>query len=286
MNLVSLYLRPILFSGLLLLSFVGQAEASTPVHIPRATKITLMDPDTEQTYPIYIKLPRSYKSSNDKVYPVVYMMDAPYAFQIVSGATRFPMNTNKMDEAILVGIGYARGMGGQSSRIRDFTPLKSSLWRKETGRAAKHLAFIESQVINYMEKHYRVDPNNRTFMGNSLGGLLGGYILLTKPELFHNYVLGSPSFWFHNGYIFKLEHELAAKRQTVKARVFIGIGERETAKLDGKYDMVQDAQAFTKRLESWQPTGLQVKLMVFPEANHETAFPMTAIQGLHWLYGR
>jgi len=244
-----------------------------------------MDPTSKRTYPLFIKLPKSYQKENDKKYPVIYLTDAWYAFQIVSGATRYPMNSNTMTEAIIVGISYSKGSKGDSSRVRDYTPTVDHSWKKQTGNAHQHMEFIENSVFKYMEKNYRVDSTNNTFIGNSLGGLFGSYILLTKPQLFKNYILGSPSYWFDNNFIFGLEEKIAKEKNKITANVFISIGERETKALDSRFDMVKDAEVFYEKILAWQQVDVKAKLLIIPEANHQTAFPTTAIQGLQWVFG-
>jgi predicted alpha/beta superfamily hydrolase len=209
--------------------------------IPRSNVIEITDPKSQRVYPLFIKLPKSYNKNDNKTYPVIYLTDAYYAFQIVSGVTRYPMNIKKMKEAIIVGISYSKGSKRDNSRVRDYTPSIDKSWKQQTGGAQQHMEFIEGSVIKHMDKNYRTDPNDRTFVGNSLGGLFGTYILLTKPSLFKNYILGSPSYWFDNKFIFRLEKTVKAKNIT--ANVFISIGERESKALESHYDMVKDAKA-------------------------------------------
>jgi len=167
---------------LLLSSFSSFSNSivSSPVNIPRSSVVEIKDLATNLTYPLFIKLPKSYKKQKNKRYPVIYLTDALYAFQIVSGATRFPMNFNSMEEAIIVGISYAKGSKGSSSRVRDYTPTFNEQWKNKTGDAKQHALFIENTVFNYIDTNYRTDIANRTFIGNSLGGLFGTYILLNK----------------------------------------------------------------------------------------------------------
>jgi predicted alpha/beta superfamily hydrolase len=252
--------------------------------IPRSNVIEITDPKSQRVYPLFIKLPKSYNKNDNKTYPVIYLTDAYYAFQIVSGVTRYPMNIKKMKEAIIVGISYSKGSKRDNSRVRDYTPSIDKSWKQQTGGAQQHMEFIEGSVIKHMDKNYRTDPNDRTFVGNSLGGLFGTYILLTKPSLFKNYILGSPSYWFDNKFIFRLEKTVKAKNIT--ANVFISIGERESKALESHYDMVKDAKAFYEKMLNWQQPQLKVKIVVIAEANHQTAFPTTAIQGLYWIYSK
>jgi predicted alpha/beta superfamily hydrolase len=252
--------------------------------IPRSNVIEITDPKSQRVYPLFIKLPKSYNKNDNKTYPVIYLTDAYYAFQIVSGVTRYPMNIKKMKEAIIVGISYSKGSKRDNSRVRDYTPSIDKSWKQQTGGAQKHMEFIEGSVIKHMDKNYRTDPNDRTFVGNSLGGLFGTYILLTKPSLFKNYILGSPSYWFDNKFIFRLEKTVKVKNIT--ANVFISIGERESKALESHYDMVKYAKAFYEKMLNWQQPQLKVKIVVIAEANHQTAFPTTAIQGLYWIYSK
>jgi len=263
---------------------VSIASETRSFQIPRSEIVEIKDPKNQRIYPLFIKLPKSYAKNDTKKYPVIYLTDAWYTFQIVSGATRYPMNSGKMKEAIIVGISYAKGSKRDSSRVRDYTPSIDKRWQQQTGGAQQHMEFIEGSVIKYMDTNYRTDSNDRTFIGNSLGGLFGTYILLTKPTLFHNYILGSPSYWFDNKIIFKLEEQSKNRLPAMNANVFISIGERESKALESSYEMVKDARAFYEKILAWQQINLKAKIIIIPEANHQTAFPTTAIQGLHWIY--
>ncbi|MGE6569293.1 alpha/beta hydrolase [Shewanella vesiculosa] len=258
------------------------------VNIPRTRQFVLEDGDRH--YQVMIKLPKDYRHNSTHRYPVVYMTDSMYSLQVVSGATRFPMNTNMMQQAILVAIGYQRPSKGSASRIRDYTPSHDASWKLPTGEAKRHVAFISQVVMPFIEKNYRVDTQQNTFVGNSLGGLLGAYILLEQPKLFAYYVLGSPSLWFDNKQLLQQFAQRFQQTSAISAKVFIGIGELEKPPYthDG-HQMVTDARAFFKLLQSHpsaQAGTLQLKFLLIPEADHSMAFPTTAIHGLSWLFKR
>lgn len=257
-----------------------KAQNISPFEIPRSSVIEIKDPLSDRVYPIFIKLPVSYKRDNEKSYPVIYLTDAWYSFQIVSGATRFPMNSGKMQEAIIVGISYSKGSKGASSRIRDYTHKKDNSWKLQTGKALEHANFIENSIFPYIKSHYRVN-HSRTYVGNSLGGLFGAYIFLTKPDMFNNYILGSPSVWFNDNDILKIK----SKRNLAAHKVFIAVGANETIELDSpRHDMVSGAKKLKSKLSGAQFPNVKVELLTVEGANHETAFPTTAIQGLYWLF--
>lgn len=266
-------------------SFASEkAAAEQRFTIPGSSVFELKDPNTERTYPIFVKLPRTYlradANSRDKQYPVIYMTDAMYAFQVISGATRLPMNMGRMEEVILVGISYATSEGGVASRVRNYTPTRDKSWKLETGKADEHIDFMANILIPHIENNYRAMQNNRTFVGNSLGGLLGGYMLLSQPDVFDNYVIGSPSVWFNDDFLLTLPTD---KLDLTKKRVFIGVGELETKEFKEQQEMVLGATALYEKLQPHIPSA-NLTLKVVSGADHATAFPTVATQGLYWLH--
>lgn len=258
----------------------AQAQEPKAFEIPRSKVLEVEDPRSKRVYPLFIKLPRSYYRNKKKSFPVIYLTDALYSFQIVSGATRFPMNSGKMQEAIIVGISYSKGSRGSSSRIRDFTHAEDQSWEYQTGKAKEHMHFIEKSVFPFIEKNYRVNQS-RTFVGNSLGGLFGAYILFTNPGMFNNYVLGSPSVWYKDNNILGIKSDINLNPH----KVFIAVGARETPEHDSpKHDMVKGARELKAKISAQLFPNTVVKFLTIQEANHETAFPTTAIQGLYWMF--
>ncbi|TVP15043.1 alpha/beta hydrolase [Shewanella sp. KCT] len=265
---------------------LNSTSQAPKVEIPRTAVFELTDPVSKRIYPLWVKLPRSYQADSTRHYPVVYVSDAPYAFQIVSGMTRFPMNSGKMREAIIVGLSYAKGDKGPQSRVRDYTPFNDSSWKLATGGASRYADYLETQVLPFMAEHYRVDDKERIFVGNSLGGLLGAYLLLEKPNLFDNYVLGSPSVWFNGEQLLSLTAKPRADDKQAR-RVFLAVGALETpAKAGMQHDMVAGADKLGRHIRRQLGDNLVLETIIIAGARHETAFPTTASQGLYWLLAR
>ena len=270
------------FFVFLICSLFSFAVFGEPYDIPRSNVVTLVEKPTSRVYPLYIQIPRSYHSQKEKRYPVIYITDAPYAFPIAAGATRFPMNSGAMEEAIIVGVSYSRGSRGASSRIRDFTTSKAASWEFETGNAEGHAKFFRDEVFPYIEKNYRVDAEKRVYIGNSLGGLFGAYILMKHPDMFNDYILGSPSVWFNNDDILSIKPRKPANH----TRVFLAVGGLEKPEFGEREDMVSGAEKLADKLSSQSDDNLTVKFKIIDEARHSTAFPTTLIQGLDWIYGK
>lgn len=275
----------LLICTLVYLSTFLTASAEDVFEIPRSLIVPIKDTGTGRFYELFIKMPNNY--SKDKVYPVVYMTDGMYVFQTVSGATRFPINFGRMENAMLVGISWEKKFPAGLSRQRDYTPTTDRTWKDPTGQAKQHLDFIRNDVIKYVEATYSVDPNHRTYVGNSLGGLFGAYVLFTKPDTFKNYILGSPSFWFDNEVIFSLEKDFFETSQKLNANVYIAVGEYETPEFsDIRHNMVEQATRFHTQINSRGYLGMKTKFDIIPSANHSIAFPTSAIHGLWWLLSK
>lgn len=169
---------------------------------------------------INIYLPASYHQDSLKNYPVVYLLDGSKDedFIHVSGIVQFCSFSwiEIIEESIVVGIGNV-------DRKRDFTyPSTLEIDRKEfptSGKSATFIDFIQKELQETISKKYRT-TNQKTLIGQSLGGLLATEILFNHPELFDNYIIVSPSLWWDNEIILK---QKLAKSLTGKA-VYIGVG--------------------------------------------------------------
>jgi predicted alpha/beta superfamily hydrolase len=272
-------MKSFLFLALLLVC--SKLNATTPYELPRSSVIELAEKSSGRVYPLFIQLPPSYAANSDQTYPVIYLTDANYSFPIVSGAMRFPMNNGVMQHAIIVAESDEKGSTGSNSRIRDFTPTAAKAWKQETGNAKGHMAFLRDTVMPFIESSYRASKTDRTFVGNSLGGLFGAYVLLTEPDLFSNYILGSPSVWFDDRAILNTSF---SKPQT-KIKVYLSVGEYETPAFGEGQDMVAGAVQLRDKIAAYRSEYIEINFSIISGASHATAFPTTAIQGLDWVYG-
>ena len=155
----------------------------------------------ERTLNVY--LPASYGLDSLKSYPVIYLLDGSRDedFIHVSGIVQFGSFSwiNMLPESIVVGIGNV-------DRKRDFTyPSKNKLDQTEfpsSGGSAAFIDFLGTELQPFIEDHFRTTAS-RTVIGQSLGGLLLTEILFTKPELYDNYIIVSPSLWWDDERLLK-----------------------------------------------------------------------------------
>jgi predicted alpha/beta superfamily hydrolase len=267
---------------------IGYTLPDTRVHpLPNAA--------TGRKYEVWVDLPPSY-FENDKPYPVVFTTDADYGFPLIrSLRRRIGAKGRNVEDFVLVGLSYGVGEASMPSKRRDYTPSDpfargavgaGTYDRASTyGQADAYRDYIERDVFPLIAREYRVDMRRKVYIGHSLGGLFGSYVLLTKPAMFSHYVLGSPSLWFDRRMIFDLEKRYASTQRDLPARVLLSIGAYETTGDDPRHlkaDMVGDMHRFERALESHGYPGLRVDSEVLADEDHLTVLPRTITHGLLW----
>lgn len=246
------------------------------------------DPISGRQYEVFVSLPASYEARPGRRYPVLYVTDADYAFPIIRQiARRVNLQGPVLEEFILVGLSYARGDGGAVSRNRDYTPTPNgprSASSAVHGQGTAYQTYIKTQVLPFIERRFRADPGRRVLLGHSYGALLGAQVLFTDPGLFQAYVLGSPSFWFDQRHIMKLEADYARKHRDLPANVFMYIGAYEVPGQSPRNtkdtDMVADMRTMERTLKSRGYPGLEVRSVVLQDEDHLTVAPTGFTRGL------
>ncbi|GLR72200.1 alpha/beta hydrolase [Agaribacter marinus] len=273
--------------ALFLLLYTGVSKAflaeSDGFQIVNSKVVTIDSTVLGRKYDLFIKLPHDYfwEKSRLKKYPVLYLNDGPHTFKVAAGVTHF----REMDRVIVVGVSFAHGENGQYSRVRDLTPVVDDTWTKyKTGGAPSYLEFFEDEVISYIEDNYRANSDQRILSGHSLGGSFGTWVLLTKPDLFSNYILTSPSLWYKNNWIFDVEKKFFSKSKLLDANVYFATGALETLKHGMRHNMVNGQVKFVKQLRSRDYQGLTLEEDVVNGTDHYSTYPVGLSKGLMFIY--
>jgi len=261
-----------------------------PYHIAETQVWSVPDPVSGRQYEVSVALPKTYATSPDRHYPVLFVTDEPYAFPLIRAISRRVGDEEQgLEDFIIVGLSYSQGDGPKYSRNRDYTPVPTTNARAAKsgpyGEAEGYRVYIRDQVIPFVEGKYRTEPARRTYMGHSYGALLGLHTLFTEPAMFSTYILGSPSLWYANYHMMKVEETYAATAKDLPADIFMYIGSYEAARkgdrrYNQEFDMVADMQAFERRLRSRGYPSLKVASVVLDEEDHMSVFPPGLTRGL------
>lgn len=219
---------------------------------------------------IWISVPKKTTPTNDKKYPVVYLLDGDFFFHSVTGIIQ-PLSSiyaKILPEMIVVGV-------PNTNRFRDLSPVKVP---KEhpfiddessavSGGGRKTISFIEKELIPYIDANYP-SLSYRTFIGHSLGGLLVMDTLLEKPELFNAYVAIDPSVWLNYQRIVKKAKNIKFGERYKNKSLFIGIAntmnnnmDTTSVKKDTTYNTTSINIRSTLKLNSILKNNKQKKLV-------------------------
>jgi uncharacterized protein len=252
-----------------------------------------------RAYDVVVWLPPSYASSPDRRYPVLFTTDMPQSFPLIVGLQRRMRGGERgLEDAIIVGLGYAAGDTGEYSRRRDYTPTPhgdidaaSDMPGRTVayGEAEGYRLHLRDEVFPFLESRYRIDPARRIYAGHSYGGLFGTHALLTEPEMFQKYILMSPSLWYGRRLMIARERGYATRHKDMPAQAFFMIGGEETVPdpdtepfANSRMAMVEDMDEMVRMLKGRNYPSLQVQSRVFPGEDHGSVYVDAIKTGMEW----
>lgn len=227
---------------------------------------------TGQSRDLNIYLPADY--TPEKEWPVIYLLDGSKNedFVHISGIVQFLTEiVDTMPEAIIVGIANV-------DRKHDFTFAAGSTaaYKKElptAGGSKDFITFLEKDLKPFIRKKYH-GTGTETLIGQSLGGLVAAEILLTRANMFENYLIVSPSIWWNDEALLKTKPEGLAN--TKYARICIAVGSEGD-------QMRKGAKGLMSLIQSRENADIKVSFIDMPQESHLTILHNAAYKGLQLL---
>lgn len=221
---------------------------------------------------IYIYTPPIDTLLPGKRYPVLYVLDGDNHFSLMAEYCRYlsRRDVNVMPEMIIVGI-------PNTNRTRDLTPIHSIIdydgkpdtssnsRLKSSGGGNNFLQFIGTELIPYVDAHYKTQPF-KIFAGHSFGGITTINCLLTQPDMFGAYIAISPSFWWDKGYLLSLADEKLKNDRIVNKMIFYSDADEGMSEPSFHTNLLKFDSIITKR----KIAGLDHKYAYYPEDSHMT----------------
>jgi len=209
--------------------------------------------------------------------PVLYLTDGDALSGIVSEEVDY-LSTGYLilPPMIIVGI-----TNYDHNRMKDLTPSRPEggyNGNRDTfafGGGEKFLQFIGSEVMPYVESHYKTEPF-KVFAGHSMGGLLAFDCLVNHPEMFNAYIAVSPSLWWDSALVVRQANKKLTDRVKNKFLFFSDANE------GGEFH--HEVLAMDTLLRQKNIGGLVYKYTYYPDETHGSE-PIKAIyDALRFLY--
>ncbi len=273
---------------------LSQALSENEVRINIGKKEFIYSDILKEDREIWIYTPSSFTKGTQNKYPVMYLLDGPAFFHSMTGMVQYLSSTGKMPEMIVVGI-------ANTNRVRDLTPTHSISWsdgEKDTatlgssGGGEKFIAFIEHELLPYMDSVYTTTPY-RMLVGHSLGGLTVLHSLLNHTSLFTSYVAIDPSVWWDNHMIMKMASQKLAKDDYTGKFLYYASANTMNKGMDTSRVARDTAYAnihvrgnlqFRKIILNRKSNHLQWSWKFYPEDNHSSVPLLASYDALRFLF--
>lgn len=261
--------------------------------IPDTEVFSLLSSNIPQEFRIFVALPQTYANSG-KAYPVLYLLDPNAVFGTVTETVRALATLREIPEIIIVGIGYPieSFAGAAALRTRDYTITTVETWYTEnvktvlpnapeyvgSGGATNFWQFVCQELMPSIDTTYRTIPEDSTICGFSFGGLFALYVLFQQPHTFQRYIIGSPTVWWDNSAILKVERDFAANNTDLSGKVFMSVGGCESER------MVTGMQEMAGIMQNRQYKNLELITHIFEGETHISVTPATISRGLKTVF--
>ncbi len=216
---------------------------------------------------IDVSLPNNYFEDENKKYPVVYMTDGYW--RRAEHDTIHQMSMNKeIREVIVVGIGYPDNYNFNNIRVRDLII-----------NADKLFSCIREEVIPYIEKNYRADPDSRTLWGSSYGGYFLVFAFTehyNHGKIFKNYIGASAALNppYKHFDLLKKEEIMWETYKELPVILYLTVGGNEDKIFIDSYHSIVNA------ISSHSYKNFEFAYEIIPGTNHNTVWKPTLLNGL------
>lgn len=263
----------------MLIALLLAASGVPPVSLPDTRVEHLASTKTGLSYRLHVSVPPDF-AQREVRYPLVLLLDADYSFPIAYAVASHLRERSDLPDLIVVAIGYDGEPAYRRNRTRDYTPTHvpdggyGPEFQRFSGGAPAFLGFIEHEVLPWLAGRYRTEPKP-ILVGHSYGGLFALWTALTRPELLAGVIAVSPSLWYDDHLLDRLERKSAAR----PIRVYAGVGDEENP------TMASDLKAFGQTFQE-RRKGVQAKFEVLSGETHNSVFPRALSNGLRFFWPR
>lgn len=253
----------------------AQSDSGLPVVEIHAIESKVLD----QQRHYWVALPENYADS--KTYPVVYVLDAEWRFDLVRAILTSKSSIRNLPEHIIVGIPHV----SPDQRSRDLTfgvtrirpdGLEMDSVRNHAGNTGGGMTFfhyLNRELIPRINETYAANGHN-ILIGHSYGGLFGAYIM-PFDHAFSAFLLIDPSAWYQGGFLNNhLKNNLPAGYAT---NLFIG------CHTDTHYHAAK-VRELISRFETYP--AIRMAHQEYPDETHGSIYLPALIDGLKFLYGK
>lgn len=285
------------------------AGSAAPVSIPATEVHAMHSPEIGGDFEIWVARPVAGARGLPKgPVGVLYLLDANLYFGTATEMTRLMHQLfGELPPLLVVGVAYPTDdptLQGEL-RARDFTPTSDAGFAamarnipgarepslaegERLGKGPSFLAFLRDRVRPFVEDRFEVAPANSVLWGSSLGGLFTLYAALSAPTSFDAFLATSPAIWWDDGFLLRLEEEVAAGEGLPATRIVLSVGadeERADIPMLARFRMVTNVESMADRLSARSYPGLEITRHVLEGESHTSVVAPALSRSLRAVFG-
>lgn len=243
---------------------------------------------------IWVHVPDGTDNSKER-YPVVYVLDGDGHFSSVVGMIQ-QLSTggnNNCPKMIVVAI-------PNTDRTRDLTPthvdadppFMDSAFCQTSGGGENFIAFIEKELMPYIEAKYPAAPY-KMLIGHSFGGLAVMQTFVHHTGLFNAYICIDPSMWWDQQKLLQQTRQVLAEKKFKGKSLYLGIANTleegmdiNTVQKDTSVDSrhIRSILALQAAFEKNEQNGLKYRGKYYPDDTHGSVPFITEYDALRFFF--
>ena len=227
-------------------------------------------------YHVYVMLPEGYAEAEAESYPTLYLLDGGGLYPMLVGYYRYLRLGNELPPMIIVGISYGSDRFEDGNfRASDYTAPSEE--RDYWGDAGKFQAFLDDELMPWLEGRYRSRADRRIVFGHSISGQFVLFTAQTEPTLFWGHIASNPA--LHRNLPCFLKRHWAVTGGDSVSHLFVGSGS-------------EDDPVFREPLLEWirhwshsDDLPWQLNAGSLDGHSHMSLPPAAFRDGLRWMFG-
>jgi predicted alpha/beta superfamily hydrolase len=285
----------LLFLASVLLFFPGAAQPGNQLVLGKIDSIQSSVLQEKRRFYVHVPTSAAGKQATTKRYPVMYLFDADAQFAAATSMMQhLSTHYNTVcPEMIVVGMLHAdRRKDLTPTHVRADPPFLAADAGKTSGGGESFIAFIEKELIPYIDQHYPTQPY-KTLIGHSLGGLAAMQIFVHHTHLFNSYICIDPSMWWDKQKLLKETKSALEKRDFKGTTLYLGIANTADHKWDINRVLIDTTKetlhmrgvlTLQRYFESNTQNGLKYRGKYYQDDSHMSVPFITEYEALHFIF--
>ncbi|MEM6807138.1 MAG: alpha/beta hydrolase-fold protein, partial [Bacteroidota bacterium] len=234
---------------------------------------------------IKVYLPPSHQDSTlIESYPILYVLDGDWYFQMLTGIIEYSKGSFRMPEMIVVGI-------SNNDRIKELTPSFASTdmfgneipGLENSGGGNAFIRFLKEELKPHIQTEYRAGEFE-IIAGHSFGGLLVNHIFTREQDMFNAYILIDPSFWWNGREQIRQTESFLQANPQLKSLLYFGEADNAHTETTNNAPHIEAMDAYKLLIKNAPSENLSYQFDLFEGETHASVGIPSMYKALSFIF--